>query len=239
MFRSKPMIEPIHPTDFVLRVKNRDWPLRCRPSASPTPVFVVASKPKPHWQEISFTSSQVTGINQKANWYLKLFGLMEPRLIYPPDGMFRSNPMTEPIHPTGFALRVKNRDWPLRCRPAASPTPVFVVTSKPKPHWQEIGFTSNQVTKLKYIGHGSKSNLVLIGVRLNPIEKSRYPDQTCHRVDKSATSNGRHYRFFHGVGIAPVIGSASLHQSQATTSAHRKNLSGGEASKAMMKNQFP
>ena len=129
--------------------------------------------------------------------------------------MFRSNPMTEPIHPTDFVLRVKNRDWPLRCRPTASPTPVFVVTSKPKPHWQEISFTSSQVAKSTSIGDipANQSGSDYMVLR---------PDQTCHRVNKSATSNGKYHRFFHGGGIAPVIGSASLHQPQATSSAHRK-----------------
>lgn len=123
--------------------------------------------------------------------------------------------MIEPIHPTGFALRVKNRGWPLRCRPAASPTPVFVVTSKPKPHWQEISFTSNQVTKSALNRHipANQYGFGLMALR---------PDQTCHRVNKSATSNAKYHRFFYGTGIASVIGSASLHQSQATTSAHRK-----------------
>ena len=94
------------------------------------------------------------------------------------------NLMIEPIHPTGFALRVKNRGWPLRCRPSASPTPVFVVASKPKPHWQEIGFTSSQVAKSTSIGHipANQSGFGLMALRL---------DQTGHRVNKSATSKGK------------------------------------------------
>jgi len=64
--------------------------------------------------------------------------------------------------------------------------------------------------------------LVLLDDQLNPMARGRFPDKTGHRVDKSGISNGKQLRFFYGGGIAPVIGSASLHQPQATTSAHRK-----------------
>ena len=43
------------------------------------------------------------------------------------NGYVRRNPMGKRIHPTDFVLQVKNKDWPLRSRPAASPIHVFVL----------------------------------------------------------------------------------------------------------------
>ena len=72
-----------------------------------------------------------------------------------PDGIFRWNPMTGWIHPPDFVLRVKNRDWPLRSRPSASPIPVFVRLKQNRTLAKSTSYEIkwNQVTSIQWPLH--------------------------------------------------------------------------------------